>query len=123
MRVVIINTGTELLLGDVVNAHLDFIAREIFALGLRVDEQRTIPDGDAIRSTLSELLSRCEILFVTGGLGPTSDDITRESVADLLGLELQQDPRLLASLRERLEARRIKWTSSIARQADVPAGA
>src|SRR6266513_5959605 len=123
MRTIIINTGTELLLGDVVNAHLDFIAREIFSLGLRVDEQRTVPDGEVIRHTLAELFSRCEILFVTGGLGPTSDDITREIVADLLGLELRRNSELLASLRQRLAARGIKWTSSIARQAEVPVGA
>ena len=123
MRTILVNTGTELLLGDVINEHLDFIAREIFALGLRVDEQRTVPDGDAIRSTLAELFSRCEILFVTGGLGPTTDDITRETIADLLGLELQQNPNLLASLKHRLQTRRIKWTPNIARQAEVPAGA
>jgi len=60
---------------------------------------------------------------VTGGLGPTTDDITREIVADVVGLEMYQDPQLLTSLRRRLAARRIKWTSRIARQADVPAGA
>jgi nicotinamide-nucleotide amidase len=123
MRAAVLNTGTELLLGDVQDAHLAFIGREIFPLGLRIEQQRTVPDGEAIRRTLAELFSCCEILFVTGGLGPTSDDITREMVADLLGLELRQDPQLLASLRQRLLARGIKWTSGIARQADVPAGA
>src|SRR6266566_9406078 len=123
MQVALINTGTELLLGDVHDAHLAFIAREIFPLGLRIDERRTVPDGQAIRHALGELFSSCEILFVTGGLGPTSDDITRDVVADLLGLELRQDPQLLASLKRRLEARGIKWTSRIARQACVPAGA
>src|SRR5437899_11245144 len=123
MQVALINTGTELLLGDVHDAHLAFIAREIFPLGLRIDERRTLPDGQAIRHALGELFSSCEILCVTCGLGPTSDDITRDIVADLLGLELRQDPQLLASLRQRLEARGIKWTSSIARQADVPVGA
>ncbi|HJX82222.1 MAG TPA: competence/damage-inducible protein A, partial [Candidatus Udaeobacter sp.] len=123
MRVVLLNTGTELLLGDVQDAHLAFIAREIFPLGLRIEERRTIGDTEAIRHTLAELFPGCEILFVTGGLGPTSDDITREMVADLLGLELQKSPDLLASLRQRLQARGIKWTSGIARQADVPAGA
>lgn len=122
MRVVVLNTGTELLLGDVVNAHLDFIAREIFSLGLRVQEQRTVPDGEAIRHALSDLFAHCEILFVTGGLGPTSDDITREIVADLLGLQLRQDGQLLESLKRRLAIRKIKWTASIARQADVPSG-
>ena len=123
MRVVILNTGTELLLGDVQDAHLAFIAREILPLGLRIDERRTVPDGRAIRDSLSELFGRSEILFVTGGLGPTSDDITRETVADLLGLDLRTDSELLASLRQRLAARAIKWTSSIARQAEVPLGA
>ncbi|MGH8100944.1 MAG: CinA family nicotinamide mononucleotide deamidase-related protein, partial [Chthoniobacterales bacterium] len=123
MRCVVLNTGTELLLGDVVNAHLDFIAHEIFSLGLRVEEQRTVPDGEAIRHGLSDLFSHCEILFVTGGLGPTSDDITREIVADSLGLQLRQDGQLLESLRQRLAVRKIKWTPSIARQADVPSGA
>src|SRR5213080_1960443 len=123
MRAALINTGTELLLGDVQHAHLAFIAREIFPLRLRIEERRTVPDTDAIRRTLAELLPRCEILFVTGGLGPTGDDITREMVADVLGLELRQDPELLSSLRRRLRLRGIKWAAGIARQADVPAGA
>ncbi len=123
MRVVVLNTGTELLLGDVHDAHLAFIAKEIFPLGLRIEERRTVPDGEAIRNALAELFSRAEILFVTGGLGPTTDDITREIIADVVGLKMRQDPQLLASLRRRLAARGIKWTSRIARQADVPAGA
>ena len=123
MRAILINTGTELLLGDVQDAHLAFIAREILLLGLRIEERRTVPDSDVIRRTLTELFPHCEILFITGGLGPTTDDITREMVAESLGLELRQDPQLLAWLQQRLRVRRIKWTSSIARQADVLAGA
>jgi competence/damage-inducible protein CinA-like protein len=123
MRVALLNTGTELLLGDVQDAHLAFIAHEIFSLGLRIEERRTVGDTEAIRQTLAELFPRCEILFVTGGLGPTSDDITREMVADLLGLELRQSSELLASLRQRLRVHGIKWTPGIARQADVHAGA
>jgi nicotinamide-nucleotide amidase len=123
MRTVLVNTGTELLLGDVQDAHLAFIAREISPMGLRIMERRTVPDSDAIQRTLTELFPRCEILFVTGGLGPTTDDITREMVAESLGLKLRQDPQLLASLQQRLQVRGIKWASGIARQADVPAGA
>ena len=122
MRTAVLNTGTELLLGDVQDGHLVFIAREIFPLRLRIDEQRTVPDGAAIRDALAELFSRVEILFVTGGLGPTTDDITRDIVADLLGLELRQNAELLASLQRRLKTRGIKWTARIARQADVPTG-
>lgn len=123
MRAALLNTGTELLLGDVQDAHLPFIAREIFPFGLRIEERRNVPDTEAIRETLAELFQRCEILFVTGGLGPTTDDITREMVAEVLGLELRQDPELLRSLQQRLRTRGIKWATGIARQADVPAGA
>src|SRR5436189_2915936 len=123
MRAALLNTGTELLLGDVHDAHLAFIAREILPFGLRFEERRTVGDTEAIRHALAELFPSCEILFVTGGLGPTGDDITREMVADVLGLELHQDPELLSSLRRRLQLRGIKWAAGIARQADVPAGA
>ena len=76
MRIEILNTGTELLLGKVVNTHAAFFGDELFKLGLRVERQVTIPDGEAIQQALAEAFPRCEILLVTGGLGPTSDDIT-----------------------------------------------
>ncbi|PYL97890.1 MAG: hypothetical protein DMF18_01235, partial [Verrucomicrobia bacterium] len=123
MRAVLLNTGTELLAGDVHDTHLAFIAREIFSVGLRIEERRTVGDGPAIGETLQDLFPHAEIIFVTGGLGPTSDDITRDVVAALLGLKLQENAELLASLKARLKARRIKWVSSIARQALVPEGA
>ena len=123
MRAVLLNTGTELLAGDVHDTHLAFIAREIFSVGLRIDERRTVGDGAAIGEALKELFPRAEIIFVTGGLGPTSDDITRDVTAELLRLELRENAQVLASLKERLNARGIKWVPSIARQAQVPDGA
>jgi nicotinamide-nucleotide amidase len=123
MRVLVINTGTEILLGDVLNTHLTFIAREIFPLGLRVERQISVPDGDAIRDSLGENLERADLIFVTGGLGPTTDDITREITAELLGLELVPDPELAASITERLTVRGIRLTDRILRQAQVPRGA
>ena len=122
MRAVLLNTGTELLAGDVYDTHLAFIARQIFELGLRIEERRTVGDGAIIGDTLRELFSRAEIVFVTGGLGPTSDDITRDVAAELLGLELREDPQLLESLKQRLKSRGIRWVPSIARQAQVPEG-
>src|SRR5262245_44851326 len=123
MRVALLNTGTELLAGDVQDTHLVFIAREIFPLGLRIEERRTVGDGAVIGETLKELFPRAEIIFVTGGLGPTSDDITRDVAAELLGLKLEENAKLLASLKERLRVRGIRWVPSIARQAHVPEGA
>src|SRR6202011_691066 len=123
MRAVLLNTGTELLAGDVNDTHLAFIAREIFSLGLRIEERRTVGDGAVIGETLKELFPHGDVVFVTGGLGPTSDDITRDVAAELLGLTLKENAELLASLKERLRVRGIKWVSSIARQAQVPEGA
>jgi nicotinamide-nucleotide amidase len=123
VRVVIINTGTEILLGDVLNTHLGFIARAIFPLGLRVERQLAVPDGAAIRDALSENFGRADLVFVTGGLGPTTDDITREITAEFLRLELLHDSSLAASITERLTTRGIRLTDRILRQAMVPAGA
>ena len=123
MRVVVINTGTEILLGDVLNTHLSFIAREIFPLRLRVERQLSVPDGPAIRDALNEHIKRADLIFVTGGLGPTTDDITREITAELLDLDLVPDPVLEASLKERLATRGIRLTDRILRQARVPCGA
>ena len=123
MKTIVINTGTEILLGDVLNTHLAFIAREIFQFGLRIDEQRAIPDGDAIQTALADVSSWAEIVFVTGGLGPTSDDITRELVAGYLQLPLVENPIVREAIRSRLAARRIPITKRIWRQALVPAGA
>lgn len=123
MRVVVINTGTEILLGDVLNTHLTFIAQQIFPLGLRVDRQITVPDGDAIRQALEENFSSAEIIFITGGLGPTTDDLTREIAAEMLGLKLAPDPQLEETITERLRTRGFRMTNRILRQAMVPQGA
>ncbi|HEY2625290.1 MAG TPA: CinA family nicotinamide mononucleotide deamidase-related protein [Candidatus Udaeobacter sp.] len=123
MRVVLLNTGTELLLGDVQDAHLAFIARQIFPLGLRIEEGRTVSDGSGIREALVEIFPRAKILFVTGGLGPTTDDVTREAAAELLGLKLIRDPEVMSAILERFAIRGIQFTARVERQAFVPTGA
>ena len=123
MRVALISTGTELLLGDVQEAHLPFIAREIFPLGLRIAEQQTLPDGPAIKDALIEIFLRAEIVFVTGGLGPTTDDLTCEIAAEVLGLELVRDEQVMASISERFAQRGFKLTRRVERQALIPKGA
>ena len=123
MNVVVINTGTELLLGSVLNTHLNFIARQLFPFGLRIGKQVTVPDGEAIREALTEFLPRADLIFVTGGLGPTTDDITREITAELLGLALRRDEEVAAGITKRLGTRGFPMTDRILRQADVPEGA
>ncbi len=122
MRAIVINTGTEILLGDVINTHLAFIAREIFPLGLRIDRQMAVPDGPAIRDALLSAFADADLIFVTGGLGPTTDDLTREATAELLGLELETDPIAGEAISRRLMERGLRVTERIARQALVPRG-
>jgi nicotinamide-nucleotide amidase len=123
MRTIVINTGTELLLGDVLNSHLSFIAREILPLGLRIDRQLAVPDGPAIRSALAESSEHADIIFVTGGLGPTTDDVTREITAEFLELELHHDPAVMAAITSRAARRGFRLTDRTSRQAEVPRGA
>ncbi len=123
MRIEVVNTGTELLLGKVVNTHAGYFGQELFKLGLRIQRQTTIPDGDDIRVVLSEAFPRCDIILVTGGLGPTSDDITREVVADMLGRPLHLDQSILDAITEMFRRRGLKQNRSNERQAMVPSGA
>jgi len=98
MRIEILNTGTELLLGNTLNTHGAWFGRELFKLGLRITRQTTVPDGDAIREALEEAIMRSDAVIVTGGLGPTSDDLTREITGEVLGLELITDEAALRSI-------------------------
>ncbi len=123
MRVEVINTGTEILLGNTINSHVAFIAQEIFPLGLRIQRQVTVPDGSAIRDALIELMGRSDIIFVTGGLGPTTDDLTREITAELLKRELVHDPAVMSAIEARFARRGLKLTDRVRRQAQVPEGA
>jgi len=123
MIVEVLNTGSELLLGEVVNTHASWIGKRLFPLGLRVSRQTTVPDGPAIREALAESSSRADIVLVTGGLGPTTDDITREAAAELLGLTLAEDGQVREAIGQRLAARGITLRERMLRQAMVPRGA
>jgi nicotinamide-nucleotide amidase len=122
-RVEILNTGTELLFGSVLNTHLSFLAQQLFPIGLRVQRQSTIPDGESIRDAILESASRCDVILVTGGLGPTTDDITREIVSELTDRPLRFDDSIFQKISERFKKRGIKMTDRTARQAYVPEGA
>jgi nicotinamide-nucleotide amidase len=123
VRVEVLNTGTELLFGSVINTHLSFLGRRLFPLGLRVQRQVTVPDGDAIRDAILESAARSDLILATGGLGPTSDDITREIVAELTRRPLRYDDSIFQKIKERFERRGLKLTNRISRQAYVPEGA
>jgi nicotinamide-nucleotide amidase len=120
MRLEVLNTGTELLLGSVLNTHLRSIAEAVFPLGIRVERQTTVPDGPAIRDALEETFGRADIVVVTGGLGPTTDDITRDVTAELLGLELIHDEAIMQAITNRLTRRGFAVSERIRLQAQRP---
>ncbi len=123
MKIEIINTGTELLLGSVLNTHLKFIAESLFPLGLRIERQVTVPDGSAIRDAVAETFGRADAVIVTGGLGPTTDDVTREIIAEMLGQELKHDESVMNAITERFARRGLTLSPRNARQAQRPSSA
>jgi nicotinamide-nucleotide amidase len=123
MRLELINTGTELLLGSTVNTHLSWLGQELLPLGLRIGRQVCIPDGDVIREALRETAGRADVVLVTGGLGPTSDDITREVTAEWLGLPLEEDAGVKAWITAYMAERGRPLSEAARRQAMVPRGA
>ena len=123
MRIEILNTGTELLLGSTANTHGTWMGQELVKLGLRVQRQLTVPDGVAIEEALEETTRRSDVVLVTGGLGPTSDDITREALAKVLGVEMIEDEAALRSLYEFFEKRNKPMVDANLKQAQNLVGA
>jgi nicotinamide-nucleotide amidase len=122
MQAEVINTGSEILLGLVTNTHLGYLAGELAPCGITIARQICVPDGPPIREALDAALDRADLVFTTGGLGPTTDDLTREAAAELLGLPLLPDEEILSAIRERFARRGLPMADRIARQAMVPAG-
>lgn len=123
MRIELLNTGTELLLGDTINTNAAWIGQRMAALGLSVARQTIVPDGPVIREVMREAAARADVLLITGGLGPTNDDVTRESAAEVLGLPLELDEQVLAELTAFFAKRNRVMSASNKRQAMVLRGA
>jgi len=123
MRLELVNTGTELCLGDTINTNAAWIGQRMAALGIEVSRQTIVPDGGAVREAIEEAAARADVVLVSGGLGPTNDDVTRESTAALLGLPMQQDAGITAHLEAYFSKRNKPVSVATLRQAMVPVGA
>src|SRR6266853_4214227 len=100
MIVELINTGTELLLGRVLNTHQQWLCRRLADSGYVVSRQVAVPDtAGEIKWAVREALGRADLVITTGGLGPTSDDLTRDLIAELLGKTLREDAAVLANIK------------------------
>ena len=96
---------------------------ELSKLGIRVQRQTTVPDGDAISQAMTEAMERSDAVIITGGLGPTSDDLTREATAEVLGVELITDEAALRSIESFFAERDRAMSENNKKQALNPVGA
>ncbi|MCB1279782.1 competence/damage-inducible protein A [Prosthecobacter sp.] len=123
MRVELVNTGTELLLGDTINTNAAWIGQRLAALGVQVARQTIVPDGAIIRVAIAEAAQRSDVVLVSGGLGPTNDDLTRESTAELLSLDMELNAGVMEHLSAYFAKRGKPVSEATKRQAMVPRGA
>lgn len=123
MRIELLTTGTELLLGSTQNTHGAWIGQRLFALGLRVNRQITVPDGPPVVDSIRMGIEAGEVLIVTGGLGPTSDDLTREALAEVLGVEMIEDEAAMRTIEEFFARRKRTMAEANRKQAMAPVGA
>lgn len=124
-RAAVVTVGDELLLGRTVDTNAAWLGRELGALGIPVVRRHTVGDtANDIQTAVTAALAVAELVLVTGGLGPTPDDLTRDAVAGLFGLPLEEDPELLQALRARFRERGAGELPETSRRvAQVPRGA
>lgn len=124
MSAAVLCIGTELTRGEIVNTNASWLAEVLTDAGLEVTAIESIPDTRAlIVETLHRLSAQHLVIVCTGGLGPTTDDITSECVAEVLGVPLERDEASLEAIRTRMEKFGRTMATSNAKQADFPKGA
>ena len=124
MRIEIINTGAELLLGRVLNTHQQWLCRQLADLGYVVDRQVAVDDcAPRMLDAVRDALAVSDLVIVTGGLGPTSDDRTREVIAGFLERKLLEDSTVLTHIQNMFAVRKRPMPASTRVQALVPEGA
>jgi nicotinamide-nucleotide amidase len=124
VNVELVNTGSELMLGRVLNTHQQWLCRRLADLGHVVTRQVAIADaGKEIQQAVREALSRADLVITTGGLGPTSDDLTRELVAELLGKKLAENKDVLAHIEKFFAKRNRPRPAKTSVETFVPEGA
>src|SRR5205814_8116765 len=119
----IVVIGNEILSGRTRDSNIQYLATELGLLGVQVRECRVIPDIEAtIVATINEVRKKFDYVFTTGGIGPTHDDITADSIAKAFGVPCDHDPRAVAILRESFAARGIEVNEARMRMARMPVG-
>lgn len=120
----ILSVGTELLMGQIANTDAQYISRRLSELGVSIYRQTTVGDNPArVKEAVQTALGRADIVITTGGLGPTEDDLTKEMVAEVLGLELELHQPSLEAMTAYMARIGRPLTENNYKQAYFPVGA
>ncbi|MEX2100392.1 MAG: competence/damage-inducible protein A [Acidimicrobiia bacterium] len=123
MRCDVLAIGTELLLGQIVDTNSAWLGEQLAAVGIDTCEHRKVGDNlGRMVTCLRELLERADAVIVCGGLGPTPDDVTREAIAEVMGVELERREDLIEHIQAIFGGRGRPMPENNLRQADVPKG-
>lgn len=123
MQAEIISVGTEILLGDVVDTNAAYIAQKLASLGIDLFRKTVVGDNRRrLTRVLKESLKRVDLIIITGGLGPTEDDLTKEVVSELMEQELILNETIARQIRKRFPHRRI-FEKAVIKQASIPSSA
>jgi nicotinamide-nucleotide amidase len=124
MNAEILCVGTELLLGDIVNTNAAYIARGLAALGINVYRHTVVGDNpQRLKNSLEEAFARADLVLTTGGLGPTYDDLTKETVAARFGRRMVMNEQCLAQIEAFFARTGRPMTDNNRKQAEMPEGA
>ena len=120
----ILCVGTELLLGDILNTNEQFLSQELAALGISVLHRSTVGDNsERLANGLKTALGRSDIVITSGGLGPTTDDLTKEVCCEVMGFELREDEGTVERIRSYFRNKGAEMPESNLKQAMLPVGA
>jgi nicotinamide-nucleotide amidase len=120
----ILCVGTELLLGEVINTNVAYLGRALARLGISVYHTSVVGDNsDRLSIAIKSALEHADLLILTGGLGPTYDDLTKETVARALGLPMVRDEKILSEIEGYFTSIGLPMPGNNAKQADIPEGA
>ena len=124
MRCDVLAIGTELLLGQIVDTNSSWIGEHLAMAGIDTMEHRKVGDNlPRMIAALSEMLEKADSVIVCGGLGPTQDDVTREAIAAVMGVELERREELVEQIGAMFGSRMRDMPLNNLRQADIPVGA
>lgn len=123
MNCELISVGTEILLGDILNTNVQYLSKALASIGIGVTHHTTVGDNQGrLLDALDIAFGRCDTVILTGGLGPTPDDLTKEACAEYFGKELYPDEKTVKKIEDYFISKNISMPESNKKQALVPEG-